>query len=136
MIAWEGARLLVTPLGRTLVRSVCAVFDVHLAPVLPQVEAGEEYFLAEGRHHDPADRDAELSKGGRHQVMGDGPLGRHALDAHGDGIGFELADPDGQVTVVHLLFQDHDVLRGRQMNPNAVDSDLDQIVRSKCLLGS
>lgn len=32
LIAWSGATLKVTPAGRVLVRSVCAVFDAHLAP--------------------------------------------------------------------------------------------------------
>ena len=41
----------------------------------------------------------------------------------------QRADPDREVPVVRLLLQDHDVLAGGQMHPDAVDLDLDQTVR-------
>jgi hypothetical protein len=42
-------------------------------------------------------------------------------------------DPDGEVSVVRLLLEDHDVLARGQVYPDAVDLDLDQIFRISLL---
>src|SRR2546421_9571890 len=53
---------------------------VDLSPVLTDVEAGKEDFLAERGHHDPAHRDPELPEGARHPVVCDRAFWWHALD--------------------------------------------------------
>src|SRR5205814_6541689 len=78
---------------------------------------------------DPVQVDAQLAEGGSHQIVGDRTLGGDAGDLQGDGIGFEDADPDRQVAVGLLLLEDHDVLAGGHVDPDAVDADLYELVR-------
>src|SRR5262249_60411802 len=109
--------------------------DIELPAVLSEVEAGEEDFFSEGRDHYPADGDPQLAERGHHQVVGDRALGRHPLDLHRDGVGLERTYPDREIAIGLLLLEDHDVLAGLQMHPNAVDIDFDQIFRFSWLLG-
>jgi len=99
-------------------------------PVLAEVQARVEDVVGERGDDDPAEADVELAQRARHQVVGDRPVGGDAGDLERDRVGLVDADPDREIALGALLLEDHNVLSGRHMDPDAVDRDLDQTVDS------
>ena len=61
---------------------------------------------------------------GREEVVRHRPLRRHALQAHGDGVGLPRPDPDGQVPLANGVAQDHHVLGREHVDADAFDDHL------------
>src|SRR5437879_11754631 len=59
--------------------------------------------------------------------MGERPTERVAGDLGRDGLRLERTDPDRQVAVGFLLFEDDQVLGSRHVYPNAVHGHLDEV---------
>src|SRR5438132_10453486 len=101
--------------------------EVQVAAVLLDVEARVEDLVCQTRDHDSPDADAQLADRGGHEVMGERPTERVAGDLGRDGLRLERTDPDRQVAVGFLLFEDDQVLGSRHVYPNAVHGHLDEV---------
>src|ERR1700686_5025819 len=101
--------------------------EVQVATILFDVETRVEDLVREARDDDSLDADPEVAERRGHQVVGEGATQRVARDLGRDRLRLEGPDPDGEVPVGLLLFEDHQVLSGRHVYPNAVDGDLDEV---------
>src|SRR5438046_431313 len=101
--------------------------EIEIAPVLLHVQACVEHLVGEAGHDDALYDAPQVAERGRHQVVGEGAPEGIARDLGRYRLGLEGADPDREVAVRLLLLEDHEVLGGRHMDPDAVDRDLDQV---------
>ena len=82
--------------------------DLVVIATLHQHDAGPERLVGKVGDDDMPHACPELREDRREQVVGQGPLGLHPLQPHGDRLGFPGADPDGQVALgVGLAKDDH-----------------------------
>ena len=101
--------------------------EVHLAAVDLESQARPECVFGEVADDDLLHVNAELGERLAEEVVSHRPLGRHALEAHGDCVRLPRTDPDRQVSLAYGVAQDHHVLRRHHVDADALDDHLVQV---------
>src|SRR3990170_1384925 len=99
--------------------------DLQALPVHVQGDAGEERVVRQIAHEDVGHSRAEAVDDGTEQVVGEGPGHGNLLESHGDRVRLSRPDPDRQVAVGFLLFENHHPLVVHQADTDALYRELD-----------
>jgi len=97
--------------------------DGVAATVPLELEGGVERLLGKARDDHASYLDAEVGQGRDEQIVGQRPLGRHALQARGDGVGLLGPDPDRQIALALGFLEQDDMLTRQHVHSNALDDD-------------
>src|SRR5215207_1142109 len=98
----------------------------ELGAVLAQLDGGVEGAFLQLGDHDPLDGHHQLVQQVLEQVVGERPLGGHALEGEGDGRRLDVADPDREEALAVALLEEDDRRLGWQLDPYADEGQLDQ----------
>src|SRR3990172_1342334 len=99
--------------------------DLQALPVHVQGDAGEERIVRQVVHKDVGHSRAEAVDDGTEQGVGEGPGDGDLLEPHGDRVRLSRPDPDRQVAIRFLLFENHYPLVVHQANTDALYRELD-----------
>src|SRR5207302_6339065 len=106
--------------------------DFHLLAVDRQEEAGKEDLVSERGDVDLLQSHLRALQDVGQQIMCDRSLRGDAGNLQRDRVGFVDADPDWEVAVGLLLFEDDHVLAAGHVHPDAVDLHLDEFGHARC----
>src|SRR3990170_4150199 len=99
--------------------------DLQALPVHVQGDAGEERVVRQVAHENVGHSRAEAVDDGTEQVVGEGPGDGDLLKPHGDRVRLSRPDPDREIAVGFLLFENHYPLVVHQADANALYRELD-----------
>ena len=90
-------------------------------------DARVEYVVAKVADEDVLDFGTHLDQDRLQQVMGQGTRHWNTLQFHADRLGFRSADPDWQIAIRLLVFQNYDAILRHQAHADAINFDPDHV---------